>query len=174
MWREAGRGMDRFLHWHPGGGTTTSDFHFRGRPQGSLSYGYDSKRCFTAHNTLGLSICSTSLIILSWPVWLTCLVCCLWMADWLPICLLNSELVCLSARPRVILCPFRLSLRGCRRTIYLCLPSTTCLSKRYSVSWPMWWFTWLPATTAYLCIPSLEVWNAPLRAAGLPVHSSSH
>lgn len=73
--------MDHFLHRHPGGGTTTSNFHFRGRPQGSQSYGYDNKRCFTAHNTLGLSICSTSLIILSWPVWLTCLVCCLWMAD---------------------------------------------------------------------------------------------
>lgn len=146
MWREARRGMDRFLHWHPGGGTTTSDFHFSGRPQGSLSYGYDNKRCFIAHNTLCLSICSTSLIILSWPVWLTCLVCCLWMAD--SDCLSVYFIVSYFVFQRVLIlfCVLSVCLSEVEEELFTCLPSTTCLSKRCSVSWLMWLFTLFPAS----------------------------
>lgn len=178
MWREAGRGMDYFLLWHPGGGTTTSDFHFRGKTQGSLSYGHDNKRCFTAHDALCLSICSTSMIILSLSACLTD-VFSLLLADrgvCLPIYLLYGELVCLSACPHVILYPVFLSVRGWRSTIQLRLPSTTCLNNRCSVSWPMWSFTrsflllfW--TSTVHLCIPSLV---AVLNASELPVHSSGH
>ena len=55
--------------WHPRRGTTTSDFHFRRKTQGSLSYGHDSECCFTARDAPCLSISPLSLMSLSQPVW---------------------------------------------------------------------------------------------------------
>lgn len=125
-----------FLLWHPSGGTTASDFHFRGRTQGSLSYGHDNKRCFTAHDVLCLSISlrlyddslpACLAVVFSRPLLDHCVR--------LPICLFYSESVRLSARPDVILC---LSLYTCQapkkyNVIPLPLPSTTCSDNRFSV-----------------------------------------
>lgn len=70
-----------FLRRQPSRGTATSGFHFGGKTRVRLSYGRDNKRCFTAHDALCLSICSTLVIILPVSVWLTASVCCLLITD---------------------------------------------------------------------------------------------
>lgn len=80
-----------------------SDFHFRGKTQGSLSYGHDNKRCFTARDVLFLSVllhlCEDSLPACLAEVFSRLLVD---RCDCLPIHLFYCESVCLSARPRVM------------------------------------------------------------------------
>lgn len=80
--RDPRRGGEKdgfFLLWHLSGGTATSDFHFRVKTQGSLTYGHDNKHCFTARDALCLSILLHRMMILSPPVWLMCLVVWLWI-----------------------------------------------------------------------------------------------
>lgn len=93
--RRDGKRDGFFLPWHPSRGTTTSDFHFRGKTQGSLSYGHDNKRCFTAHNAYCLSILLHLLwwfflCLSGWRVWSSVAVECLVS---LPILFILSQFV---------------------------------------------------------------------------------
>lgn len=93
--RRGGKRDGFFLLWHPSRETTTSDFHFRAKTQGSLSYGHDNKRCFTAHDVFCLSIL-LHLYDDSLPACqLTCLVICLWIVAsvCLSICFIASQFV---------------------------------------------------------------------------------
>lgn len=114
-------------------------FSFQGKTQGSLSYGHDNKRCFTAHDALCLSILlqhyDDSLPVCLADVFSCLLVdCCVWM----PIYLFYCKLVCLSARPHVIL---YFSLYVCQKlkkcnVIVLPLPSTTSPNNGCGVQFP--------------------------------------
>lgn len=133
------------------------------------------------------SVCpssSISMMILSPPVWLTCLVVCLpiVVSVCLSICF-YCESVCLSARPRVIL---HLSLYACQKlkkynVILVPLPSTTRPNNGCNVRLPgqCGSFTWsihlvFWTTIASLCIPSVVVLNVPLCGSELPLHSWCH
>lgn len=123
-----------FLLWHPSGGTTASDFHFRGKTQGSLSYGHDNKCCFTAHDVLCLSILlrlyddslpACLAVVFSRPLLDRCVR--------LPIYLFYSESVCLSARPNVILCLSLYTCQTAKEYNVIPLPSTTSSNNRFNV-----------------------------------------
>lgn len=128
--------------------------------------------------------CSISMMILSPPVWLTCLVVCLDRCICLPIYPSYWKSVCLSACPRVIL---YLSLYACQKlkkynVILLPLRSTTrpnngcnvqvpsqCVSFTWSIHLLFW------TTIASLCIPSVViVLNVPLCASELALHLWCH
>lgn len=183
--RRGGKRDGFFLLWHPSGGTTTSDFHFRVKTQGSLSYRHDNKRCFTAHDAL----CLSTLLHLyddSLPACLADVFSCLLVDHCvcLPIYPSSSESVCLSACPRVIL---YLSLYDCQKkrkynVILLPLLSTTRPNNGCNVQFPSQCdsFTWsihllFWTTITSLCIPSVViVLNVPLCASELALHLWCH